>query len=66
MALNLTIEDIVKKFENAYPVKALYIPLVQTDGKIVTTTHYVIDEERAAQIRSSMTAEEIANQRIIM
>ena len=30
------------------------------------TTHFVVDHERAARIRNSMTADEIANQTTIM
>ena len=52
-----TIDELVKKFDNIYPVKEIKVSLLSNDGTSKVRTFFDIDYEKAEQIRSAMTPE---------
>ena len=60
------IDELVKKFDNIYPVKEIKVPLLSNDGTSKVRRFFDIDHEKAEQIRSAMTPEEMERQRSIL
>ena len=59
-------DELVKKFDNIYPVKATAITLLRNDGTSEVRTLLDIDYERADKIRATMTPTEKERQRSIV
>ena len=60
------IDELVKKFDNIYPVKEIKVPLLSNDGTSKFRIFFDIDYEKAEQIRLAMTPEEMERQRSIL
>lgn len=48
-------DELVKKFDNIFPVKFGKLKMMKTDGSFDETTVFDIDYEEADRIRSAMT-----------
>ena len=59
----ISTEELVKKFDNIYPVKFGIIKTQKADGSIGEIPIFDIDYEESERIRSTMTQEEKDNQR---
>lgn len=59
-------DELVKKFDNIYPVKATAITLLRNDGTSEVRTLLNIDYERADRIRATMTPAENERQRSLV
>ena len=59
----ISTEELVKKFDNIYPVKFGKIKTLKADGSIGEIPIFDIDYEESERIRSTMTQEEKDNQR---
>ena len=53
-----TIVELVKKFDNIYPVKEIKVPLLRNDGTSKVRSFFDIDHEKADRIRATMTTSE--------
>ena len=60
------IEELVKKFDNVYPVKKIEVPSLRNDGTTKVRTLLDIDYEKADQIRATMTPVEVERQRSVL
>ena len=60
------IEELVKKFDNIYPVKKIIVPSLRNDGTTKVRMILDVDYEKADQIRATMTPAEIERQRSIV
>ena len=59
----ISTEELVKKFDNIYPVKFGKIKTLKADCSIGEIPIFDIDYEETERIRSTMTQEEKDNQR---
>ena len=62
----MQIEELVKRFDNIYPVKAIDVPIISNDGTTKVQTLFDIDYEGAEKIRTKMTLAEKERQRSIV
>ena len=53
-----TIDELVKKFDNIYPVKEIKVSLLSNDGTSKVRTFFNIDYEKADRFRATMTTAE--------
>ena len=61
-----TIDELVKKFDNIYPVKEIKVPLLRNDGTSKVRRFFDIDYEEADRIRATMTPSERERQRSVL
>lgn len=61
-----TIDELVKKFDNIYPVKEIKVSLLSNDGTSKVRTFFDIDYNKAARIRETMTYAERERQRSML
>ena len=54
------VQELVKKFDNIYPVKKIEVPSLRNDGTTKVRTLLDIDYEKADQIRETMTPAELS------
>lgn len=59
-------EELVKKFDNVYPVRVIDVPEYRNDGTLKVRTFFDIDYEEATRIREKMTHAEKERQRSIL
>ena len=62
----MQIEELVKKFDNIYPVKKIKVPSLRNDGTTKVRTLFDIDYEKADRIRATMTPAEVERQRSVL
>lgn len=60
------IDELVKRFDNVYPVKQINVSLLRNDGTSKVKTFFDIDYEKANSIRNTMTSAEVERQRSIL
>lgn len=58
-------EELVKMFDNVFPVKAVDVTLLRNDGTTEVKTLFGVDYEKAEKIREKMTPAEKERQRSI-
>lgn len=58
-------DELVKKFDNIYPVKFGKLKMMKSDGSFEETTVFDIDYEEAKHIRATMTPSEQERQRSV-
>ena len=61
----MQIEELVKRFDNIYPVKAIDVTFIRNDGTKKVRSLLDIDYEKADLIRATMTPAEKERQRSI-
>ena len=59
-------DELVKKFDNVYPVKFGKLKMLKADGSFEETTVFDIDYDEAERIRGAMTPAELERQRSIL
>lgn len=59
-------EELVKKFDNIYPVRFGKLKMMNADGSFEETTVFDIDYKEADRIRATMTPAEIERQRSVL
>ena len=62
----LSTEELVKKFDNIYPVRALDVRLLRNDGTSEVRTFLEVDYMEADRIRATMTPSEQERQRSVI
>lgn len=62
----MTTEELVKKFDNIYPVKEVKVSLSRNDGTSEVRTFLDIDYMEADRIRETMTPSEQERQRSVI
>lgn len=59
-------EELVKKFDNIFPVMEIKVSLLRNDGTSKVQTFFDIDYEEADRIRMAMTPSEQERQRSVI
>ncbi len=59
-------DELVKKYDNIYPVKFGKLKMMNADGSFEETTVFDIDYEEANRIRATMTPAELERQRSVL
>lgn len=59
-------KELVKMFDNVFPVKTIDVALLKSDGTTEIKTFFEIDYEEAEKIRQTMTPAERERQRSIL
>lgn len=59
-------EELVKRFDNIYPVRAIDVPMLKNDGTTEVRTFFDIDYMEADRIRETMTPSERERQRSVL
>ena len=62
----LSTEELVKKFDNIYPVRAIDVRLLRNDGTSEVRTFLEVDYMEADRIRATMTPSEQERQRSVI
>ena len=62
----MQIEELVKRFDNIYPVKAIDVTFIRNDGTTKVRSLLDIDYEKAGLIRATMTPAEKERQRSVL
>lgn len=62
----ITTEELIKKFDNVFPVRTIEVPIISNDGTSKVRTLFDIDYEGAERIRAQMTLAEKERQRSIV
>ena len=62
----MQIEELVKRFDNIYPVKATYVTFIRNDGTKKVRSLLDIDYAKAEQIRATMAPAEVERRRSVL
>lgn len=62
----ISTEELVKKFDNIFPVKEIKVSLLRNDGTSEVRTFWDIDYMEADRIRAKMTPSEQERQRSVL
>ena len=62
----ITTEELIKKFDNVFPVRTIEVPIISNDRTSKVLTLFDIDYEGAESIRAQMTPAEKERQRSIV